>query len=70
MMTQLSDEGRQRLSEIANRHGVSFGAVEHLLMAVMAGQGNQAQFNHPDLGGMGQWSLGGMIMVGDSSTTI
>lgn len=64
-MTQLSDEGRQRLSEIANRHGVSFGAVEHLLMAVMAGQGNQAQFNHPDLGGMGQWSLGGMIMVGD-----
>lgn len=64
-MTQLSDEGRQRLSEIANRHGVSFGAVEHLLYAVMAGQGNQAQFNHPDLGGMGQWSLGGMTMVGD-----
>ncbi|MBB4102573.1 hypothetical protein GGQ66_001108 [Rhizobium borbori] len=65
MMQQLSEEGRQRLSEIANRHGVSFGAVEHLLMAVMAGQGNQAQFNHPDLGGMGQWSLGGMTMVGD-----
>ncbi len=64
-MQQLSEEGRQRLSEIANRHGVSFGAVEHLLMAVMAGQGNQAQFNHPDLGGMGQWSLGGMTMVGD-----
>ena len=64
-MTQLSDEGRQRLSEIASRHGVSFGAVEHLLYAVMAGQGNQAQFNHPDLGGMGQWSLGGMTMVGD-----
>lgn len=65
MMQQLSDEGRQRLSEIANRYGVSFDAVEHLLWAVMAGQGNQAQFNHPDLGGMGQWSLGGMIMVGD-----
>lgn len=64
-MQQLSEEGRQRLGEIANRHGVSFGAVEHLLMAVMAGQGNQAQFNHPDLGGMGQWSLGGMTMVGD-----
>ena len=65
MMQQLSEEGRQRLSEIANRHGVSFDAVQHLLMAVMAGQGNQAQFNHPDLGGMGQWSLGGMTMVGD-----
>ncbi|MEI2301818.1 SHOCT domain-containing protein [Ensifer sp. MJa1] len=34
-------------------------------MAVIAGQATQAQFNHPDLGGMGQWSQGGMIMVGD-----
>jgi len=25
----------------------------------------QAQFNHPELGGMGQWSNGGMTMVGD-----
>lgn len=65
MMQQLSEEGRQRLQDIAHRHGVSLDAVEHLLMAVMAGQGNQAQFNHPDLGGMGQWSLGGMTMVGD-----
>jgi hypothetical protein len=24
-----------------------------------------AQFSHPELGGMGQWSMGGMIMVGD-----
>lgn len=64
-MRQLSEEGRQRLGEIAARHGVSFDAVEHLLMAVMAGHGSQAQFNHPDLGGMGQWSQGGMIMVGD-----
>jgi Short C-terminal domain len=34
-------------------------------MALVAGGGTQAQFNHPDLGGMGQWSQGGMIMVGD-----
>ena len=27
--------------------------------------GDQAQFNHPDPGGLGQWSQGGMIMVGD-----
>lgn len=64
-MRTLSDEGLRTLTDIANRHGVSLDAVEHLLMAVMAGQGNQAQFNHPDLGGMGQWSQGGMTMVGD-----
>ncbi|SON54175.1 hypothetical protein HDIA_0634 [Hartmannibacter diazotrophicus] len=64
-MDQLSDEGRRVLGDIAARHGVSLDAVEHLLFAVMAGQGTQAQFNHPDLGGMGQWSQGGMIMVGD-----
>ena len=64
-MRQLSEEGRRTLGRIAERYGVSFGAVEHLLMAIIAGQATQAQFNHPDLGGMGQWSQGGMIMVGD-----
>ncbi|MEP7453411.1 hypothetical protein [Phyllobacterium sp. SB3] len=24
-----------------------------------------AQFNHPELGGLGQWSSGGMLMIGD-----
>ncbi|GGD88017.1 hypothetical protein GCM10011390_03500 [Aureimonas endophytica] len=24
-----------------------------------------AQFSHPELGGMGQWSRGGMLMIGD-----
>ena len=64
-MPTLSEEGRAHLNDIANRHGVSFGAVEHLLAALLSGQSTQAQFNHPDLGGMGQWSLGGMTMVGD-----
>ena len=64
-MSTLSEEGRQTLAGIAQRYGVSLGAVEHLLMAVIAGQTTQAQFNHPDLGGMGQWSQGGMIMIGD-----
>ena len=36
-----------------------------LLGALAHGNGRQAQFNHPELGGMGQWSQGGMIMVGD-----
>lgn len=36
-----------------------------LFDAMVAGGGSQAQFDHPDLGGMGQWSRGGMLMVGD-----
>jgi hypothetical protein len=64
-MRQLTDEGQRALNDIAARHGVSMDAVQHLLMAVAAGGSTQAQFNHPELGGMGQWSQGGMIMVGD-----
>jgi hypothetical protein len=64
-MRQLTDEGQHALNDIAARHGVSLDAVQHLLMAVVAGGSTQAQFNHPELGGMGQWSQGGMIMVGD-----
>jgi hypothetical protein len=64
-MGHLTDEGERALSEIAARHGVSLDAARHLLMAVVAGGSTQAQFNHPELGGMGQWSQGGMIMVGD-----
>ncbi|MDB5526172.1 MAG: hypothetical protein JWM58_3935 [Rhizobium sp.] len=65
MMRQFSEEGRRALGEIAARYAVGFEAVEHLLMAVIAGHTTQAQFNHPELGGMGQWSQGGMTMVGD-----
>jgi hypothetical protein len=50
---------------LSQRHGVSQGVIEHLTMALIAGHTNQAQFNHSELGGMGQWSNGGMIMVGD-----
>ncbi|MGE7153738.1 SHOCT domain-containing protein [Methylorubrum rhodesianum] len=52
------------LQPLAERHGVSLDAVRHLLRALQAGQGNMAQFDHPDLGGFGQWSRGGMVMVG------
>lgn len=64
-MAHLTEDGRKALGDIADRHGVSPEAVEHVLLALISGQGTQAQFNHPDLGGMGQWSQGGMIMVGD-----
>ncbi|ACA15003.1 conserved hypothetical protein [Methylobacterium sp. 4-46] len=53
------------LSAIAARHGVSVDAARHLAEALAQGGGTAAQFNHPDLGGMGQWSSGGMIMIGD-----
>lgn len=64
-MSRLTPEGSKIAAEIAQRHGVSSGAVETLLVALANGHGTQAQFDHPDLGGMGQWSRGGMTMVGD-----
>lgn len=64
-MTTLSDDGRRIVGEIAQNHGFSTDAVETMLNAVAAGNGYQAQFNHPEFGGMGQWSSGGMIMIGD-----
>nr|WP_026607922.1 SHOCT domain-containing protein [Methylocapsa acidiphila] len=64
-MQDLSPEGRKIVEEAARRHGVSAEAAATLLRALAHGNGLQAQFNHPDLGGMGQWSQGGMIMIGD-----
>ena len=64
-MQQLTDEGRRIVDDVARRHGFSSGAVTAMLGAVSAGYGNQAQFNHQEFGGMGQWSSGGMIMIGD-----
>jgi hypothetical protein len=52
------------LRTLAERHGVSLDAVRHLLRALERGHGTMAQFDHPDLGGMGQWFSGGMVMVG------
>ncbi len=65
MQQQLTPEGLRIVTEVAARHGVSVDAALGLLAALAEGHGSQAQFNHPDLGGMGQWSQGGMIMVGD-----
>jgi hypothetical protein len=64
-MQQLTNEGRRIVDDVARRHGFSSDAVTAMLGAVSAGYGNQAQFNHQEFGGMGQWSSGGMIMIGD-----
>jgi hypothetical protein len=53
------------VAEVASRHGVSLEAAFAVLDSLALSKGTQAQFNHPDLGGMGQWSRGGMIMIGD-----
>ncbi len=64
-MTNLTPDGQAVLAQVAQRHGVSFEAAASLLGAVAAGGGSMAQFNIPELGGLGQWAQGGMIMVGD-----
>ena len=64
-MRELNAEGQRVVSDLSHRYGVSGDAVTTLLRALVAGNGSMAQFSHPELGGMGQWSQGGMIMVGD-----
>lgn len=64
-MSLLTEDGQKVVADIAERHGIGVDAVTHMLIAVSAGHGTQAQFNHPEFGGMGQWSKGGMTMVGD-----
>jgi hypothetical protein len=44
---------------------VNGDAAVVLLGALVRGNATQAQFDHPDLGGMGQWSQSGLVMVGD-----
>jgi hypothetical protein len=51
-------------SAVAARHGLSQAAVQALADGLARGGGG-AQWNHPDLGGMGQWSSGGMLQIGD-----
>lgn len=64
-MQRLTSQGQKIIADLAQRYGTSTDAVLNLLDAVMAGNGSMAQFNHPDLGGSGQWMQGGMTMVGD-----
>ncbi len=54
----------EKLEAIAAQHGLSVDAVRTLQQALQRGGGKMAQFNHPELGGSGQW-MPGMIMVGD-----
>ena len=64
-MDQITQQGQAALAKLASRHQVSEDAAASLLKAVQAGHGTAAQFNISELGGMGQWSQGGMTQVGD-----
>ena len=64
-MYDLTPDGLRILDDVAQRHGVGLDVVVTLVRALAEGHGTQAQFNHPEIGGMGQWSQGGMVMVGD-----
>ena len=64
-MADLTPEGQRIVEDAAQRYSMSADAVRVVLEALVASGGGMAQFNHPDLGGMGQWSGGGMIMIGD-----
>lgn len=61
-MTAMSE---QAIRAVAARHGLGEAGVAALWEAVRRGGGRMAQFSHPDLGGMGQWSGGGLIQIGD-----
>lgn len=65
-MDPLSPQGVKIVEDLAQKYGVSIEAVITLLEALLRGNGEMAQFSHPDLGGMGQWSRGSMTMTGDA----
>lgn len=54
-----------KLDDLAQKHQFSLSAVQHLAEAMQRGNRMQAQFNHPEFGGMGQWQ-NGMLMIGDA----
>jgi hypothetical protein len=62
---QTTTDTARAIAQIAQRHGLSESAVNTLYDALRRSGGGQAQFSHPDLGGMGQWSRGGMTQIGD-----
>jgi hypothetical protein len=64
-MPTLSTQGHEVVKGLSNRHGFSEEASQHMLIAVFNGNGQMAQFSHPEFGGSGQWMRGGMTMIGD-----
>jgi hypothetical protein len=66
-MKQLTAEAQQIIDTLVQRYQFSSEAVLSLLQSMLNGNGSMAQFNHPELGGSGQWMRNGMIMTADMS---
>jgi hypothetical protein len=64
-MSNLSQYGQGIVNDLSGRYGISRDAVVCMIQAVINGNGTMAQFYCPELGGGGQWMMGGMTMVGD-----
>ena len=68
-MSQLNSQWQQKLTELTQKYQLSEHAIMVLLQALIKGNGKMAQFNHPELGGAGQWLPGGMTMISDMSNS-
>jgi hypothetical protein len=55
----------ENIEDIGRRHGFGPEATRVVAEALRHGSSRLAQFSHQELGGMGQWAAGGMIMIGD-----
>jgi hypothetical protein len=55
---------KKEVKALAKKYGLSETTVETLWNGLSQTGGNQVQFNINELGGMGQWQ-GGMVMIGD-----
>lgn len=66
-MQESGAKDREVLEALGRKHGFSGDAAGAVLRALIKGSGRMAQFDHPELGGMGQWSAGGMTQIGAMS---
>lgn len=66
-MSKIADQTSKKIDELAKKYQLSHEAISNLLESLERSQGSMAQFNHPELGGQGQWMKGGMVMIGESS---
>lgn len=64
-MVELTPQGRARVVALSARHGASFEATLTLLRALIEGDGKSARFDHPELGGAGEWLAGGPTILSD-----
>ena len=63
-INQKSDTAMSKIHDIAAKYQITEATVRTLLEGLQTTSGFQVQFNIAELGGMGQWQSG-MVMIGD-----